>query len=74
MKSKFALGLYVKDIVTGFSGRVTAIALYLTGSTRYQIESLDGTGRPVEWWFDEERLRNIDELNHLTDSNTVNPA
>lgn len=46
----------VKDKITGYSGKVTARAEYITGETRYEVESVDSTGRPTEYWYDESRL------------------
>ena len=54
---KFPLSVAVVDKVTGFSGVITARAEYATTSpNRYLVENIDTTGRPVEWWFDEDRL------------------
>ena len=50
------LGKQVKDTLTGYSGKVTAVALYLTGETRLLVEGIDTTGRPIEWWLDEKRV------------------
>jgi len=50
----------VKDKVTGYGGRVTAKSEYITGETRYLVENVDSTGRPIEWWYDESRLEKED--------------
>lgn len=46
----------VKDKIAGYSGTITAYAVYATGEVRYLVENVDTTGRPVEWWYDESRL------------------
>lgn len=46
----------VKDKVTNYTGRITAKAEYITGETRYLVENVDSTGRPIEFWYDESRL------------------
>lgn len=46
----------VKDKVTGYTGTITAKAEYLTGETRYLVENVDSTDRPIEFWYDESRL------------------
>ena len=50
------MGKRAKDTLTGFVGIITAYALYNTGSDRVQLEGVDNSGRPVEWWFDFERI------------------
>lgn len=45
-----------KDEVTGFEGTCTACARYLTGNDRVLIEGIDTTGRPIEEWFDIDRV------------------
>ncbi len=50
------LGMYVRDDITGFKGPVTAKTEYLNREPCYLIESVDNTGRPIEWWIDENRL------------------
>ena len=54
---KFDLAAGVKDRITSFYGVITARAEYLIGSNQYLIESMDHTGRPIEWWTDETRLQ-----------------
>lgn len=53
---RFKLDTRVKDTVTGFVGIITARAEYSTGKLLYLTESIDSTGRPIEWWFEEDRL------------------
>lgn len=54
------IGKTVKDKVTGFTGEITAYAIYSTGVDRAQVESLDSTGRPIEWWTDVDRLEFVE--------------
>ena len=53
---KYNLKDNVYDSVTAFSGTITARSQFISGSNRYQLEANDNAGRPIEWWFDEERL------------------
>ena len=54
---KFNLGLQVRDTVTGFVGVITVRAEYKNNQqNRYLLETTDTTGRPIEWWYDEDRL------------------
>ena len=58
---KFQLLQTVKDEVTGFTGVITARAEYSTDKILYLLEAVDSTGRPIEWWFEEARLRGLYE-------------
>lgn len=60
MKRTFAypLGFVGTDIVTGFSGRITGRADYITGCRQYCLQpDLMGGKFEEPRWFDEERLR-----------------
>ena len=57
---KKLIGRVVQDQVTKFVGEITACATYKNGSDRVMVESMDDTGRPIEWWFDVDRLEFID--------------
>ena len=57
---RLELNIKAKDKVTGYSGRITARAEYVTGETRYLVENVDSTGRPTEFWYDESRLEKED--------------
>lgn len=48
------LGDRVSDRVTGFTGIVTAVASYLFGTDRVQVqaEEINSEGKTVELWFD----------------------
>lgn len=56
------IGKIAKDTVTGYSGKVTGVAVYLTGSDRILIESIDTTNRPVDYWFDADRVVFYEEV------------
>lgn len=45
-----------KDELTGFEGTCTAYAVYLTGNDRVMLEGMDTTNRPIECWFDVDRV------------------
>jgi hypothetical protein len=49
----------VKDIVTGFCGKITGRVEYVTGEKQYLVASIDSTGRPIEEWIHDERLIKI---------------
>lgn len=50
----------VKDKVTGYTGKVTAVCGYYgERPTAYLVESVDNTGRPIEQWVDEGRLYRV---------------
>lgn len=50
------LGKKARDTLTGFEGEITAYVMYRNSVDRVMVEGLDSTGRPVEWWFDFERI------------------
>lgn len=50
----------VKDTVTGYVGTVTAYAVYANGEERILVESIDTTGRPIEWWLDVKRAEVVE--------------
>lgn len=55
------LGVKVRDKETNFEGLVTARAVYLYGEPSVMVESVDSTGRPIEWWYKEDRVEVIAE-------------
>jgi hypothetical protein len=57
------LGEKVKDTLSGFEGTATGRAEYLYGCVRVQVEGVkpDSDGKPVEVWFDEQRLTEASE-------------
>lgn len=53
----FEYGAKVKDVVTGYSGKVTSYwYTYGFNEDKYFVESIDETGRPIEQWVDANRL------------------
>ena len=50
----------VEDIVTGYVGTVTGYAVYADGRELLLVESVDTTGRPIEWWHDVKRAEVVD--------------
>lgn len=55
-------GVTVKDTITGYVGRATAVATYWdTERVAYRVEGIDSTGRPVDDWIDSERLEVVDD-------------
>lgn len=61
------LGAKAREKETGFNGVVTARAEYLYDRPRVLVESIDSTGRPIEWWYDESRLEVIEEDNKTSE-------
>lgn len=55
-KEREYIGKKAKDTTTGFTGEITAYVMYKSGNDRAMLEGMDNTGRPVEWWFDINRL------------------
>ena len=60
MGRKIQLGSKVKDLITGYEGTVTAKTEYLHRESMYLVESVDTTGRPIEWWVDKNRLKVVE--------------
>jgi len=59
LESKFEFGDKVRDTVTNFEGTVTAIAFYMNGCVRYQVQpalTKDKTQHPDSVMFDEQQL------------------
>jgi hypothetical protein len=57
------LGKKAKDKITGFTGIIVAKTEYLTGCTRYSLQSTElANGKPQDWvGFDEDQLELIEE-------------
>ena len=54
---KFGYGQTVVDKLTRFRGKVTGFAYYYgKRNSSYLVEAIDSTGRPIEYWAEEERL------------------
>lgn len=58
---KYALGIEMKDRVTGFTGIVTGRIDYITGCNQYTLQPrVKDNGDHVEAkWFDEHRLEQV---------------
>lgn len=54
------LGVKVRDKETNFEGLVTARAEYLYERPSVLVEAIDSTGRPIEWWYKEERVEVVE--------------
>lgn len=55
---KVEYGTEVVDTLTGFTGRITGYADYFGHRPATAlVETIDTTGRPVEWWVELDRLR-----------------
>ena len=63
MKAKFELGPKLQDVVTGYTGIVTAITFWLNGCVRYNIQSQSmKDGKPIDSeCFDEAQLALVDD-------------
>lgn len=58
MAKELKYGTKVKDTLTSYKGKVTAIATYFDHCPdRVLVEGLDSTGRPCEWWVDIDRVK-----------------
>lgn len=58
----YYFGDKVKDMATGYIGRVTAKCDYYNEKpSQYLVENIDTTGRPIEQWVDSTRLKLIKE-------------
>ncbi|MGN0180388.1 MAG: hypothetical protein ACI4DY_13275 [Monoglobaceae bacterium] len=58
------LNKYVQDTITGYTGIVTAYAVYANDVARLLVEALDTTGRPIECWVEVERAEIIQNNAH----------
>lgn len=56
-KFKFKFRERVEDRLTQYIGKITARVEYENGDISYLVESIDSTGRPVEEWIREDRLK-----------------
>lgn len=57
MQGKEVMGATVKDVITGFSGIVTAHATYITGCDQYLVQPVMQDGKFEEpRWIDGDRL------------------
>lgn len=61
---KFSNGEEVKDIVSGFTGIIDCVSLWLNGCRRYSVQpkmKKGGTEKPDALWIDEESLEKISD-------------
>lgn len=61
---KFANGEEVKDIVSGFTGIVNCVSLWLNGCKRYSVQPRMKKGAsemPDSIWIDEENLEKVSD-------------
>lgn len=54
------LGYEARDKITGYTGKIVAYAVYITGEQSVLVAGLDTTGRPIEEWINTERIDLID--------------
>ena len=63
------LGDKVKDVISGFMGRTTGRAEYITGCVQFLVmpDKVGKEGKFLEGhWFDEDRLRKVVKTKRLT--------
>ena len=58
---KFEIGQLVVDIVTSYSGKITAAYIDASDDREYKVESLTNDGLPVEKWFKPGRLTVVEK-------------
>ncbi len=51
----------VRYTLTGFEGVVTAYAVYANGNQSVLIETVDRSGRPVEYWADTKSIEMVED-------------
>jgi len=59
MSNGIELGSTAKDVVTGFTGTVTAICYRLNDRPDVLIEGIDTHGQPAEIWINQGRVADI---------------
>ncbi|TIL34283.1 hypothetical protein [Mesorhizobium sp.] len=73
---KVQLGMRVRDVITGFEGRVTGRAEYITGCN--QVLASPTVGEKGEHrdghWFDEQRAEILDNGEAITLDNGATPG
>ena len=72
---KINLGDKVRDEITGFEGRVTGVATYISGCVQYSIAPpVDKDGKMSDAnWIDEQRLVVVEEKEVIARRNTGGP-
>jgi len=73
---KFELGVKVKDVITGFTGVVTARCEHITSCNTYAVNPQEvSESKPVEpAWFDENRMELIGDGITLPELNNSKPG
>ena len=64
VKFKFSNGEEVRDVVSGFTGIIDCISLWLNGCRRYSVQPKMKEGettRPDSIWIDEESLEKLSD-------------
>ncbi|MDP1570366.1 MAG: hypothetical protein Q8L86_10205 [Vicinamibacterales bacterium] len=77
MTFKFAMGVKVRDRVTGFTGVVISRCQHLTGCDTYGVQApvKDGDGETKSpQWFDDQRLELVDGKPLRLDNSRANWA
>lgn len=55
------LGEKYRDSITNFEGIAVAKCEYLYGCKQTQLEGVDSNGEPKTWWFDNQRITEMEE-------------
>jgi hypothetical protein len=76
---KFANGEQVRDIITGYTGTVNCLAVWINGCKRCSVQPLMKEGEstlPDSVWIDEESLEKISDgiKGRITPSETGGPS
>jgi hypothetical protein len=68
------LGMYYKDMVTGFEGTATGLVKYITGCNQVLlVPKVDNEGKCREsHWFDVQRVKEIDIHSKIEIDNSTN--
>ena len=64
VKFKFSNGEEVEDVVSGFTGIVDCVSLWLNGCRRYSVQpkmKVGETVKPESLWIDEESLLKLSD-------------
>lgn len=66
-KFKFHVGQLVRDVISGFEGRITGMSVWITGCNTVGVKSQNlHDGKPIDGvWFDETTLELIDSVSIL---------
>lgn len=64
---EYELGARARDKITGFQGKITGRADYLTGCRQYVLEGL-AQGAPHSAWLDEDRVELVEPVESTHES------